>query len=124
MAINHERQQSCGTNQVISQVMVTQMDNSQAVIPADNSQHEVPASFMNAVGFQTQSFGGKRFNNQKKQFYCTSCNNNRHTVDSFYKKHSYPPNNKFQGKPGGFGSNGGGFNQMIKTGNTSFSDPC
>ncbi|KAI5683094.1 hypothetical protein M9H77_04322 [Catharanthus roseus] len=59
MAINHERQQGCGANQVMSQVMSTQEDSAHGVSLAYATQHEVPASFVNAVGFQTQ--GGPAF---------------------------------------------------------------
>ncbi|KAI5670949.1 hypothetical protein M9H77_11313 [Catharanthus roseus] len=49
MAINHEAQQGCGANQVMSQVMCTQKDSAQGVSLSDATQHELPASFVTAI---------------------------------------------------------------------------
>lgn len=52
--------------------------------------------FVNAVN--ANSMGGKRFNKQKKTYYCTFCNFTGHTIDRCYKKHGFPPNYKNKGK--------------------------
>lgn len=52
MAINHERQQSCGNTQAIPQVMCTESDKVKAVIPTYVHQSEVPSSQLNVVNFQ------------------------------------------------------------------------
>lgn len=91
MAINHERQQSCGSNQIIGQVMCSQNEsnqnalssygNNQVVIPsclnpASSSSCDTSATHVNVVSFQQQGSTGKKFNKQRKLFHCTYCNNN------------------------------------------------
>lgn len=55
---------------------------------------------VNAVNFQCDGGGGKKFGNQKKMFYCTYCNNVGHTMDRCYKKHGYPSNHRFKNRNG------------------------
>lgn len=102
-----KRQQSCGT--IVPQAMYAQGTVMLATV--HDNQRTLSSNLVNAVNFQQTR--NKKFGNRKKMFHCTFYNNNGHTVDRCYKRHGYPPNNKFKGKfEGNSGSIGNGYGQL------------
>lgn len=88
--------------------------------PAFVNSSESVTPYANVVN--TNANRGKRFNNQRKTFYCTHCNNTAHTIDRCYKRHGYPPNHKFKGKGGNIHSNVNAYSANNQSSAASVSD--